>query len=113
MTISIFPGYELDRAGQIFKLLHVAVRATGSNASLAHELTVWQNQRRESEEFLRGAEAAQRLQGCRSLRGRRLGPRSRHRASFSGLRHFELGRPIDRARNRDRISNRAGDRMGV
>ena len=29
---------------QIFKPLHVAVRATGSNASLAHELTVWQKQ---------------------------------------------------------------------
>jgi hypothetical protein len=62
MTMSIFPVHELDWALPIFKPLRLAV-----NAGLAHELSVWQKQGHESEELLRGAEAAQRLQRCRRV----------------------------------------------
>src|SRR5436309_1194388 len=52
---------------------------------------------REREEFLRGAEAPQRLQGRGGLHRRRLGTLSRNRASLSGLRHSELGHSFARS----------------
>ena len=54
-----------------------------SNAGLAHRLTVWHKQGRESEELLRRAEAAQRLQGCRSPTRLWRGCLSRRARSFS------------------------------
>src|SRR6266700_1854395 len=46
--------------------------------------------RNESAQFLRRAEAAQRLQGRHRLHRRRLGAFSSHRAGLSSLRHSEL-----------------------
>jgi hypothetical protein len=42
------------------------------NGFLARVLRVWQKQVRKSEELLCRAEAAQRLQGCRRVRGHRV-----------------------------------------
>src|SRR5436190_8018368 len=106
MTMSVLGVYDLDRTAQIFKPLRPAVCAIWSNASLAHKLTVWQKQRHESEGFLRGAEAAQRLQGCRRLHRCRLGTLPGHCPGIPGLRRPELDHPDDRSPRHSRLARR-------
>ena len=71
------------------------------------------NNARESEELLRRAEAAERLQGRRRLRGRRMATDAGRNAGFSVLRNSELGRASCGVVARYRISNRVNHRVGV
>src|SRR5262249_39188167 len=67
----------------------------------------------ERAEFLRRAEAAQRLQGCGRVRRRRLGHCAGRDTDFSVPRNSELDCALGHHLDRNRISNRARDRMGV
>jgi len=67
----------------------------------------------ESAQLLFRAQAAQRLQGRGRLRGRWLAVGPGYDTGFPNLRDSQLSRAIDRARHRDRISNRARHRLGV
>src|SRR5438094_7937669 len=67
----------------------------------------------EDRQLLRRIEAAQRLQGGGRLRDCRLAPRTSRDAGFSVFRNSQLGGSSHRLADRDRISDRARDRLGV
>src|SRR5438552_711329 len=64
-------------------------------------------------QFLFRAEAAQRLQGCRRLRGRWLVAGPGHDTGFPIFRNPELGSRDGRGRAGDRVSHCAGSFLGV
>src|SRR5438445_2389665 len=84
-----------------------------SNLVLARALGVWQKPCNESEEFLRGTEAPQRLQSRGRLHRRCLGARPGNRAGLSCVRRSELDHSADRCLNYHRVSHRADLRVGV
>jgi len=53
------------------------------------------------------------LQNSGRLCSRRLAPHPSRNPGLSVFRYSELGRALDRARNRDRISDRARDGLGL
>lgn len=73
---------------------------------------LWENQRHESEGFLRRIEAAQRLQGCCRLRDCRVAHDPNRHAGLSISGDSQLDCPVGDLGGRDRISNRARHCVG-
>ncbi len=67
----------------------------------------------DSEELLWGAEATQRLQGCHRLRGRGLVAGSSCDAGLSLLRNSKLGDQAGGPADRDRVSDRTDNCLGL